>query len=75
MSDNRVMSSKAAAAEQHAARTAERVGDGSQLDAATFATLGLAERQHLYVTNPARYAELQTELDKAADLGRMGGAR
>lgn len=73
--NDRVMSTQAAAAEQHAARTAERVGDGSTLDAATFATFGVAERQHLYATNPTRYAELQAELDKATDLRHLGGAR
>lgn len=75
MSDNRVMSSQALAAEQFDKRTADLVGDGSDLDAATFAGLGLSGRSHLFKTNPDRYRELQTELDKANDLARLRGGR
>lgn len=70
-----IRSTQAQAAEDRKARTAELVGDGSSLDAATFAGLGLAERMHIFKANPDRYRELQTELDKATDLSRLGGGR
>lgn len=77
MSDrvDRVMSTEAQAAEQHAARTADRIGDPDKLDPATFASFGVAERMHLFKTNPDRYRELQGELDKATDLTNLGGGR
>lgn len=76
--DNRVMSNGARGRETHAQRTAELVGDGTSLDADTFASFGLAERTHLFKTNPDRYRELQAEVDRRTDLGnlaRNGGGR
>jgi hypothetical protein len=73
-----IKSTKAQAADVHAERTAELVGDGSQLTADTFATLGLAERAHLFNTNPDRYRELQAEVDRAVAMdlaARNGGVR
>lgn len=75
MSDNRVMTAEARSAEARTQRTAELIGDGANLDAATFAGLGLGERMHLFKTNPDRYRELQTELARATDLARLGGGR
>lgn len=75
MTDQRVLSAEAATLEAMARRTADVVGDGSTLDAATFAGLGVAERVHLFATNPQRYRELQAELDRATDLARMAGGR
>lgn len=75
MSDNRAMSTEALAAEQHAARTAERIGDPDKLDPATFASFGVAERMALFRADPEAYRRLQTEVDKATDLSRLGGGR
>lgn len=70
-----VRSQLAQAAEGFKARTAERIADPDNLDATTFARFGVAERSALFKSNPTRYAELQAELDKAADVARMGGGR
>lgn len=71
---DRVMSANAQTAEAHAARTAELIADPN-LDAATFATFGVAERSALFKADPEKYRTLQTELDRATDLARLGGGR
>lgn len=72
---DRVMSATAQTAEQHAARTAELVGDGSKITAEQFATFGLAERNHLFGVDPERYRALQSEFDRATGLAKLGGGR
>lgn len=77
MTEHRVMSAGARAAEQQAARTAELVGDGTAVTLEDFTGMGAGERQQLYNVNPDRYRALVAEQDKAADraarIRRNGG--
>ena len=70
-----VRTAEAQAAEAFKKRTEELVGDGTTLDAATFAAFGVDQRMRLFRINPERYRELQAELDKATDLRVLGGGR
>lgn len=65
--NGRVVSASTATREARAARTAELVGDGSQITADDFAAMSYAERAQLHRVNREKYDEL------ANPKGAFGG--